>query len=62
MPFYEAFARSGQIDRANEIGSVIRETPNFVNPYCDNLELDNFDFENTIDEYLVLNLCPNLGE
>lgn len=34
MPFYEGYARAGNIDAANRIGALLRASPDFVAGYC----------------------------
>jgi hypothetical protein len=57
MPFYYGYVRTDDIERANELGGILRAEPGFIELYCHNL----IDAELTEDErnqFLYLNLCP----
>ena len=57
MPFYEAYARLGMFDQANEIGALLREDPYFLKPYC--LAHSGPQTQgDKISKFLVANLCP----
>ncbi|MBI9045918.1 MAG: hypothetical protein JEZ06_15605 [Anaerolineaceae bacterium] len=58
MPFYEGYARVNRMDEANEIGTILREHPYFINPYCDQRKEFAKKSMNEIEAYLLLNLCP----
>ena len=57
MPFYEAYARLGMFDEANEIGALLREAPYFIKPYCLAHPAPPAG-EDELGAFLVNNLCP----
>lgn len=58
MPFYEAYARLGMMDEANEIGGKLRESPNFIKPYCAAHSTEGDENLSAINQFLITNLCP----
>lgn len=57
MPFYEGFARAGQMDMANETGALIRQDAGFISNYCDAHPSEELLEADTISQFLVNNLC-----
>jgi len=57
MPFYEAYARLGMFDQANQIGALLRENPYFLKPYCLFHPAPPAG-KDEISAFLVNNLCP----
>ncbi len=58
MPFYEGYAQLGKIDRANEIGSLIRTDENFISLYC-LFRKSQPPPLGKIEEYILFNICGN---
>jgi hypothetical protein len=58
MPFYEGYAQMGKIDRANEIGSLIRTDENFISLYC-LFRKNQPPPSEKIEEYIFYNICGN---
>jgi hypothetical protein len=57
MPFYEGYARAGQMDLANETGALIRQDAGFIASYCDAHPSEELLEADTISQFLVNNLC-----
>ncbi len=57
MPFYEGYARAGQMDSANETGALIRQDAGFISNYCDAHPSEELLEADTISQFLVNNLC-----
>jgi hypothetical protein len=56
MPFYEGYAQLGKIDRANEIGSLIRTDENFISLYC-LFRKSQLPPSGKTEEYILYNIC-----
>ena len=57
IPFYEGYARAGQMDLANETGALIRQDAGFIASYCDAHPSEELLQTDTISQFLVNNLC-----
>ncbi len=55
MPFYEAYARLGDVPAVTAIAEKLRTEPDFLGPYCQSLNIEAFD--DNYHQYLR-NLCP----
>jgi hypothetical protein len=59
MPFYEAYIRAGQRDRADILAVILRDNQKFLRPYCLAHPPDSLDESDPLGVNLVVNLCGN---
>ena len=59
MPLYEVYYRAGNLDRANELGALLRSAPEFIGPYCAQFAVQE-QAQVGQDAFLVENLCPQI--
>ncbi|MEN4040832.1 MAG: hypothetical protein ROW39_00700 [Anaerolineaceae bacterium] len=57
MPFYEAYFRTNQHDKANYLAVILRDNPRFIRPYCLNRPASSIDPSDRLGVLLVKNLC-----
>lgn len=62
MPFYQAYALTGRIEEATQIGSILREHPDFQILYCAQFENKVLNFVSESEEFALLNICPQIGQ
>jgi len=62
MPLYESYFRVGNMERTNEIGGILRASPEFIAPYCAQFTVDVVDQISAEKDlsFLVFNICPNI--
>ncbi len=64
MPLYESYFYFGDMDKVNEIGGILRATPEFILPYCsqfDGQKIDEINQDSDLS-FLIFNICPELME
>lgn len=59
MPLYEVYYRAGNLDRANELGALLRAAPEFIGPYCAQFAAPEL-AQQDHDAFLVRNICPQI--
>ena len=60
MPLYVSYYQVGDMERTNEIGGILRASPEFIAPYCAQFTdemVDNISADKDLS-FLVFNICP----
>ncbi len=63
VPLYESYFRTGNMERANELGGFLRATPEFIDPYCAQFSMEQMQQISQDKSLLLLiqNICPDAG-
>lgn len=63
LPLYESYFRTGNMERANELGGILRATPDFIAPYCSQFtpqQIHQISQDTTL-AFIIQNICPDFG-